>query len=75
MKPVELRPVTREDASKILEVYRQCEDFLALGPVAHASLGMVMKDLEESRSEGGIFRGIYDMEENLIGVVDHIPSG
>ena len=40
-----LRPVTPTDLDAVLEVYRLCEDFLALGPVATASMEMLQKDL------------------------------
>ncbi len=32
-----LRPVDEGDLAALMEVYRQCEDFLALGPQAMAS--------------------------------------
>lgn len=76
---LEIRPVTPENYGAILEVYRQCEDFLALGPVATASMEMVRKDLEISKNEGGIFCGIHladgIMPEGImIGVLDYVPN-
>ncbi|HLO30026.1 MAG TPA: GNAT family N-acetyltransferase, partial [Anaerolineales bacterium] len=59
----------------VLEVYRQCEDFLALGPVAKASLAMVQKDIEISQAEGGLFCGIYKADGEMIGVLDYVPRG
>lgn len=60
----------------ILEVYRQCEDFLALGPVAIASLEMVQADLRLSREEGCVFCGIYDRQNDaMLGIVDFSSSG
>ncbi len=56
-----------------LSVYRQCEDFLALGPLPTASMDMVMRDIELSRSEGGLFCGIYAEDGNMIGVIDYVP--
>ena len=47
------RPYEERDLPAVLEVYRQCEDFLALGPVARASLQMVQQDLAISRQENG----------------------
>ena len=70
-----LRPVTPADIDAVLAVYRQCEDFLALGPVASASLEMVMQDLEISRAEGGVFCGVCDAQGQMLGVVDYIPRG
>ncbi len=65
-----IRPVRPDETPAILEVYRQCEDFLALGPVSTASEDMVLADLELSREQGGIYCGIYDQAERMIGVVD-----
>ncbi len=74
-----LRPVDRNNPAvlaAVLEVYRQCEDFLALGPQPHASPEMVQADLDLSRGAGGIFCGIYLCpSDEMIGVADYIPSG
>jgi ribosomal protein S18 acetylase RimI-like enzyme len=69
-----IHPITQEDLGALLEVYRQCEDFLSLGPVSTASMEMVQNDLELSRSQGGIFYGIFTALGEMIGVVDFIPS-
>ncbi len=71
---VEIRALTPADAETALEVYRKCEDFLALGPEPRASLHMVLADMETSRREGGVFGGAY-RRGKLIGIVDFIPSG
>jgi ribosomal protein S18 acetylase RimI-like enzyme len=71
---LEIRPVPEGDLDAVLEVYRQCEDFLALGPVATASMEMVLKDIEISKSEGGTFCGIYTTDGSLLGVVDYVPN-
>jgi hypothetical protein len=71
---LEIRPVGQDDLDAVLEVYRHCEDFLALGPVATASMEMVLKDIETSREEGGIFCGIYTAGGEVTGVVDYIPN-
>ena len=69
-----IRPTTRDELDAVLDVYRQCEDFLALGPVPVASMEMVLQDLEISRQEGGILCGIYDATDGtMIGVVDYVP--
>jgi ribosomal protein S18 acetylase RimI-like enzyme len=73
-KLFEIRPITRNDLDEVLQVYQRCEDFLALGPVATASMEMVMKDIELSQAEGGIFCGIYTADRNMIGVVDYVPK-
>lgn len=70
-----VRPVTSADQEAILEVYRQCEDFLALGPVAQASMSMVLADLELSRQEHGCFCGIFTPAGEMPGILDFVPSG
>ncbi len=65
------RPIAEGDLTQVLEVYRQSEDFLALGPVPDASLQMVQEDLRHSVEEGGVFCGIYDSSDKLIGVLDY----
>jgi ribosomal protein S18 acetylase RimI-like enzyme len=71
---LEIRPVSQDDLDAVLEVYQQCEDFLALGPIAIASMEMVLQDIEISRKEGGIFCGIYTPGGKMTGVVDYVPN-
>lgn len=71
---LEIRPISQDELDDVLHVYRQCEDFLALGPVPIASMKMVLKDLEISKEEGGIFCGIYRTDGSMIGVIDYVPS-
>lgn len=66
--------VGEEHADAILSVYRQCEDFLSLGPVPTASMEMVLEDLRHSREMGGVFCGIFVGEE-MAGIVDFVPDG
>jgi GNAT superfamily N-acetyltransferase len=73
MLNTEIKPVTAADNDAILEVYRQCEDFLALGPIAKASMDMVLQDRQEADAEDGIFCGIFSGEK-MIGVVSYVPS-
>ena len=70
--PLQIRPVSQADLEAILAVYRQCEDFLALGPVAEASMEMVLKDMQISKDEGGIFCSIQLADGKMIGVIDYI---
>ena len=72
---VTLRVLAPDDANDILDVYRQCEDFLALGPVPKASREMVEDDLRVSRETGGRFCGILDEESVLVGIIDYVASG
>jgi len=71
---IEVRSLAPADAPAVLEVYRQCEDFLALGPEPRASLEMVRTDMDTSRGEGGAFCGVY-RRGRLVGLVDFRPSG
>lgn len=71
---LELHPIAQYDLEAVLAVYRQCEDFLALGPVATASMEMVLKDLQISENEDGIFCGIYTASQKMIGVIDFVPD-
>jgi ribosomal protein S18 acetylase RimI-like enzyme len=71
---LEIRPVTPDYLDAVLDVYQHCEDFLALGPVATASMEMVLKDIEISKSEGGIFCGIHTVDGKMIGIVDYVPN-
>lgn len=70
----EVRTITQDDLGAVLDVYRQCEDFLAFGPERTASMAMVLKDIKISQSEGGIFCGVYAVDGRMIGVVDFVPS-
>ncbi len=70
----EIRTITQDDLGAVLNVYRQCEDFLALGPEPTASMAMVFKDIEISQREGGFFCGVYSADKTMVGVVAFIPS-
>ena len=71
---LEIRPITEHDLEKVLQVYRQNEDFLALGPAPKASMAMVLRDIEASRHDKGVFCGVYVSDGSLIGVVDFVPG-
>jgi ribosomal protein S18 acetylase RimI-like enzyme len=71
---LEIRPVAHNDLDAVLDVYKQCEDFLALGPVATASTDMVLKDIEISQNDAGLFCGIFTADGKMIGVVDYVPN-
>ena len=70
----EVRTITQDDLGAVLDVYRQCEDFLALGPEPTASMAMVLEDIEISQRGGGVFCGVYAADRGMIGVVDFVPS-
>lgn len=69
-----IRPVREVDLPGILAVYRQSQDFLALGPDPVASAEMVRQDIEISRCEGGCFCGIFLNDGSSIGVVDFVTD-
>lgn len=73
-KHYQIKIVTKDDLDSVLEVYKQCEDFLAMGPQPHASMEMVLADLELSRTEGGEFCGIWGHNGKMIGIVDFVPE-
>jgi ribosomal protein S18 acetylase RimI-like enzyme len=68
-----IRTVEKDDFPAILKVYKQSEDFLALGPMPNASIEMVLKDIKHSKEEKGEYCGIWDLKGNLMGMVDFIP--
>ncbi len=70
-----IRPIFEADLPAVLGVYRQCEDFLALGPRPKASMDMVLADMQLSRDQNGIFCGIFDPHERLMGILDYVPAG
>lgn len=69
-----IQPIVHDRLDAILDVYQQCEDFLALGLVATASMEMVLADLEISKNIGGIFCGIHTPDGHMIGVIDYVPG-
>lgn len=69
-----IRPIRLLELDVVLAVYLQCEDFLALGPDPHASMDMIEKDMQISKESGGSFCGIFDDNQNMIGIVDFIPD-
>lgn len=70
----EVRTITQHDLGTVLDVYRQCEDFLALGPKPTASMARVLKDVDISRRAQGVFCGVFAGDDGMIGVVDFVPS-
>ncbi len=73
MTNLELKAITPNYIANVLGIYRQCEDFLALGPVSKASMDMVTADIEEANAESGVFCGIFHAKK-MIGVVSYVPS-
>jgi ribosomal protein S18 acetylase RimI-like enzyme len=71
---LEIHPIAQDDLDAVLDVYKQCEDFLALGPRPTASMEMVLEDIEISKAEGGVFCGIYTTDGKMIGIVDYVPG-
>ena len=66
--------ISDRDVPAILEVYRQCEDFLSLGPVPQASTQMVQDDIEHSRGEDGQYCAIRTKHGRAVGVIDFTPN-
>jgi len=74
-KRCRIEPIDRSHLDSVIEVYRECEDFLALGPQPKASLEMVLSDVELSRTEYGTYCGIWDSADVMIGIVDYVAGG
>jgi len=72
---VAIRPVDAGALGQALDVYRECEDFLALGPEPKASAEMVLNDMLLSSKEGGVFCGAFDDEGRMLAVVNYQHSG
>lgn len=72
--PIVIHLVQDKHLPGILEVYRQSQDFLALGPDPVASPEMILHDLAISRREGGRFCSIFDLEGNILGIVDYVST-
>ncbi len=70
-----VRPILDSDLPAVLEVYRQSEDFLALGPNPHASMEMIAADRALSRAENGEYCGLFAEDGTLQGIFDFVRSG
>jgi RimJ/RimL family protein N-acetyltransferase len=68
-----LTPLCESDSEKVMEVYRQCRDFLALGPQTEPSLEMVVRDIRSCEEQYGVFYGIFLVPGELIGVISVVP--
>ena len=58
MNILEIRTITPDDKNSVLEVYRQCEDFLALGLELHASLQWCLRTWQKRGRRAG-FSGVF----------------
>jgi len=70
-----IRPVRDDELAAILDVYRQCEDFLALTPKPIATMEIVQEDFTLSQQNNGVFCGIYDAAGTMMGIVDVVLNG
>jgi ribosomal protein S18 acetylase RimI-like enzyme len=68
-----IEPIQETALPETLEIYRQAEDFLSLGPVGTASIEMIIADIHHSAEENGIFCTIRAPGGTLMGVLDFIP--
>lgn len=69
----DIRKIDQSSLEDIFRIYKQCEDFLALGPEPTATKEMVLEDLGHSRDIGGIFCGIYS-DGMMVGILDLVPD-
>ncbi len=71
-----VRLILDSDLPAVLEVYRQSEDFLALGPNPHASLEMIAADRALSHAEvASEYCGLFAEDGTLQGIFDFVRSG
>ena len=71
---LQIATVSDRDVPALLQVYKQCEDFLSLGPVPRASIQMLQGDIEHSRGENGRYCAIRTHSDLTVGVIDFIPN-
>ncbi len=71
---ITIQKVDRKDIDSIYNIYKNCEDFLSLGPVPIASKQMILDDFKISEDEGGIYCGIF-FQGKMIGIIDFVLSG
>ena len=69
-----VRKVHDSDLTALVEIYRQCEDFLSLGPVDVAAQEMVLADISHSRAQGCQYCVTLDTDGRFVGVLDVIPE-
>ena len=74
MDKFELISVNKTNIDYAFQVYKECEDFLSLGPESIASFDMVYKDLEYSKESNGIFNLIINEKGDVVGILDYIPN-
>lgn len=72
-KSFKIAPIAESQLSQVLSVYKLCEDFLSLGPIPKASMDMVKADMDHSKEENGLFCGIFDLKETMVGIIDFVP--
>ena len=72
-KYIKIITIDEDSLSQVLKVYKQCEDFLALGPEPKATKTMVRNDIKHSKEEKGLYCGVFDLEDNMLGIVDFVP--
>ncbi len=78
-----VRLIDDSDLPAVLEVYRQCEDFLALGPNPTASMEMIAADRALSRTgaprqgaeAASEYCGLFAEDGTLQGIFDFVRSG
>lgn len=68
-------PVGVDSYPAVLDVYRQCEDFLALTPTSVATIDMIQLDMNQSQRQRGEYCGVFMPSGNMVGIVDVIRSG
>ncbi|MBN2533704.1 MAG: GNAT family N-acetyltransferase [Spirochaetales bacterium] len=68
-RELEIRPVKTDEMETVFQIYRECEDFLELGPVPKASMDMVIADIDSSKEENRFYCGIIE-NKIMAGIID-----
>ncbi|MCC6147708.1 MAG: hypothetical protein IT308_09095 [Anaerolineaceae bacterium] len=71
-KDFEIRPLMACKLDSAVQVYRQsAEDGIADGWISGQR---VLMDMSNSRQTGGLFCGIFDDQDELVGLIDIVPA-
>ena len=78
-----MRPIADADLPAVLEVYRQCQDFLALEPDPQAPPEMIAAYRALALRQGAVYCGIFIKPDlaagsqnpsGLVGILDYVPN-
>lgn len=70
---IKIQEFKQDDFDNVLDIYKQSEDFLELGPEPYASKEMVLNDIDYSQKCGGCYCTIF-YDANIVGIIDYIST-